>query len=173
MAWQCPALEADRLQQRGCAVFAEIGKLGAASDVDCPEWSCGLAPDPRRAVPAACKERVVKHAGPAAGLPLSGDVFIDGSVSDPTDDALARGGWAAVMVDKDGDEVATVLGPLTAEFPQQSSVAEIAAACEALKHCDRCREDFPCSEDAWIFPEVAKMKYRKQQTTGHVDAEMA
>ncbi len=45
--------------------------------------------------------------------------------------------------------------------------------CEALKHCDRCREDFPCSEDAWIFPEVAKMKYRKQQTTRHVEAEMA
>ena len=96
-----------------------------------PPWPRASAPEHRREMPPPTAERTARKEGRAdlVGVPLTGDLFSDGSVEDPGL-VSARAGWAVAAMGHD-EEAVSLFGPRPRPFPQESGAAELYAAIEA------------------------------------------
>ncbi|CAK0874849.1 unnamed protein product [Prorocentrum cordatum] len=78
-------------------------------------------------------------------LPHNAKVFSDGSVWDPKTDVGARGGWAAVEVDGDGNLIRGLMGSIPRGLPQTAVLAEHHGFMHTIEHQD---QDPPPEEEA-------------------------
>ncbi|CAK0814501.1 unnamed protein product, partial [Prorocentrum cordatum] len=78
-------------------------------------------------------------------LPHNAKVFSDGSVWDPKTDVGARGGWAAVEVDDDGNLIRGLMGSIARGLPQTAVLAEHHGLMHTIEHQD---QDPPPEEEA-------------------------
>ena len=69
-------------------------------------------------------------------LPHNAKVFSDGSVWDPKTDVGARGGWAAVEVDDEGNLIRGMMGSIGRGLPQTAVLAEHHGFMHAIEHQD-------------------------------------
>ena len=137
LAWACPALESSRrqwrLDDRSLDHFLRSGGPLEADGEHALRSRC-LVKDPRSDYPLPLAARLVRTAGPRAGEPLEGVVFLDGSAFLVQDRVLARAGWAACATDNAGAEISSIFGTVPWPWPQESGAGELLVAAEALAH---------------------------------------
>ena len=110
--YECPAHRTLRVHTissalRGAADGAVSPGMGGGE-----LFARGIFPDPHGQLPGPMKEAQVHWYNAPEGTKLTGALFTDGSGLHPRFPHLRRAGWAIVQVDRYGEAVAAVYGPV-------------------------------------------------------------
>ncbi len=123
--WECEAMHEQRMRYTS----ESMRTAAAAASRSDPRWTRALTAEPKGRMAAPRRDHDEEWVF-APGVPqercLSGDVYTDGSATNPRCPEVRRAGWSAIQVDERGDLVKGVYG----HVPAEASVEQTAGAGE-------------------------------------------